>query len=172
MDDSHSWYLMKHDDGEIFGPVAFGQLSQWAVEAQISPLDKVSNDKTTWMKAPMIPELQMDLLIEVSPDQFYGPTTMGAVREFLQAHEINEDTLITNCTDNTVSKLRDLPAFLGKKKVEEEEPRRTSIRLSLQQRVRELEEALLVERRARESAEQLVEKLEARLARRSGSASY
>jgi hypothetical protein len=40
---------------------------------------------------------------------------------------------------------------------------RTSIRLNLQQRIRELEEALMEERRARETAEHLVEKLEAKL---------
>jgi hypothetical protein len=40
---------------------------------------------------------------------------------------------------------------------------RTSIRINLQQRVRELEEALMDERRAREQAEHLVERLEAKL---------
>ena len=36
--------------------------------------------------------------------------------------------------------------------------------MSLQQRIRDLEESLLEERRAREAAEQLVERLEARVA--------
>ena len=40
---------------------------------------------------------------------------------------------------------------------------RTSIRFNLQQRVRELEEALMEERRAREQAEHLVERLETKL---------
>jgi hypothetical protein len=44
------------------------------------------------------------------------------------------------------------------------QPVRTSIRINLQQRVRDLEEALMEERRAREQAEHLVEKLEAKLA--------
>ena len=44
------------------------------------------------------------------------------------------------------------------------QPVRTSIRVNLQQRIRDLEEALMEERRAREQAEHLVEKLEAKLA--------
>ena len=41
---------------------------------------------------------------------------------------------------------------------------RTSIRLNLQQRIRELEEMVMEERRGREMSEHLVEKLEAKLA--------
>ena len=77
MDNSQTWYLMKNDDGTIFGPISFELLRQWSLDAQISPLDKVSNDEKSWMKAPMVPDLEMDFLIEVSPDQFYGPTDFG-----------------------------------------------------------------------------------------------
>ena len=52
---------------------------QWASDAQVSPLDKVSTDQQTWSRAPMIPGLEMDYLVEVSPDQYYGPTTFGAI---------------------------------------------------------------------------------------------
>jgi hypothetical protein len=164
MESAPTWYLMKNDDGTIFGPITFEQLHAWASDAQVSPLDKVSNDEKTWMKAPMIPELGMDYLIEVSPDQFYGPTTLGAVREFLVIGEINGETPVTNCRDGSVTMIKDI----GELNVAEEEdatqqPVRTSIRVYLQQRVRELEEALMEERRAREQAEHLVERLEAKL---------
>ena len=165
MEIAQTWYLMKNDDGSIFGPISFELLQQWSVDAQISPLDKVSNDEKNWVKAPMVPELQMDFLVEVSPDQFYGPTTIGAVREFLQAGEISSDTPVTNCRDGSVRLVSDIPEL----QIEEEQedatqPVRTSIRINLQQRVRDLEEALMEERRAREQAEHLVERLEARLA--------
>jgi peptidoglycan hydrolase-like protein with peptidoglycan-binding domain len=165
MEIAQTWYLMKNDDGTIFGPISFELLQQWSLDAQISPLDKVSNDEKNWMKAPMIPELQMDFLIEVSPDQFYGPTTLGAVREFLQAGEINADTPVTNCRDGSVRLVKDVPELQPSPDDEEiMQPVRTSIRINLQQRVRDLEEALMEERRAREQAEHLVEKLEAKLA--------
>jgi hypothetical protein len=163
-DESQSWYLLKNDDGALFGPIPFPQLQQWAHEAQVSPLDKVSTDQQTWVKAPMIPELGMDYLIEVSPDQFYGPTTLGAVREFLLAGEVNGDTRITNCKDGSDGVLKDIPGMLPEPtQAEEARPVRTSIRLNLQQRIRELEEALLEERRAREMAEHMLEKLETKL---------
>ena len=167
MDESQTWYLQKHDDETVFGPIALEQLKHWAVEAQVSPLDKISHDGKTWVKAPMIPELEMDYLVEVSPDQYYGPTTFGAIREFLEAKEIHADTEITNCRDGTKSLLRDIPELQPSR--DEDEPMlsvpvRTSIRVNLQQRIRELEEALMDERRAREMAEHLVEKLEAKVA--------
>jgi peptidoglycan hydrolase-like protein with peptidoglycan-binding domain len=163
-DETQNWYLLKHDDGTIFGPIPLDQLKQWAGDAQVSPLDKVSTDEQNWVRAPMVPELEMDYLIEVSPDQYYGPTTVGAVREFLQVGEITGSTLITNCKDGSVLALRDIPELQGPVEPEEPiRPVRTSIRFNLQQRIRELEEALLEERRAREDAEHQIAKLEAKL---------
>jgi hypothetical protein len=174
MDESKKWYLMKYEDGGVFGPVTFDQIRQWAVDAQISPLDKLSTDENTWLKAPMIPELEMDFLIEVSPDQYYGPTTIGALKEFIEMGEIGPDTLITNCKDGSALTVKDYPQLQPAQSGENQssrtpEPVRTNIRVSLQQRIRDLEHSLLEERRARESAEALVEKLEARLAELSAS---
>jgi hypothetical protein len=165
MEPAPTWYLMKNDDGTIFGPITFEQLFSWASDAQVSPLDKVSNDEKTWVKAPMIPELGMDYLVEVSPDQFYGPTTLGAVREFLRLGEINAATPVTNCRNGVVQEVKTIPELQVREEDEDaqSQPVRTSIRVNLQQRVRELEEALMEERRAREQAEHLVERLEAKL---------
>lgn len=155
---------MKNEDGSVFGPLPFEQLRQWASDAQVSPLDQVSSDEKTWLKAPMLPELQMDYLVEVSPDQFYGPTTIGAVREFLLAGEINGETTVTNCRDGSCDLVRDIPGLLPETpEAEILQPVRTSIRINLQQRIRDLEEALMVERRAREQAEHRVERLESKL---------
>ena len=162
MEENHQWFLMKHDDGAVFGPVSFDQLRQWAEDAQISPLDKVSLDESSWMKAPMLPDLGMDYLVEVSTDQYYGPTTLGALREFLLIGEINAESYVTNCTDGIQQRVTDFPELQPRR--EEEQPVRTSIRFSLQKRIRELEEALMDERRALEAAELRCERLEARLA--------
>jgi peptidoglycan hydrolase-like protein with peptidoglycan-binding domain len=160
MDADRNWYLLKYEDGADFGPVSLDQLRDWAEDAKVSPLDKVSNDNVSWVKAPMIPELGMDFLIEVSPDQYYGPTTLGAVKEFLEAGEIQSDSIITNCQDGTERKVADIPEINPAQK--EDLPVRTSMRKSLQQRIRDLEEALLDERRARMAAEELLERLESR----------
>ena len=167
MDASQSWFLQKYEDETLFGPMPFDQLKQWAFDAQISPLDKVSHDGNTWVKAPMVPDLEMDYLVEVSPDQYYGPTTFGAIREFLQMGEIHADTEVTNCRDGTKAPLKEIPELQPSREDDENflsVPVRTSIRVNLQQRIRELEEALMDERRARETAEHVIDKLEAKLA--------
>jgi hypothetical protein len=178
MDETNSWYLLKHEDGALFGPIAFEQLQEWATEAQISPQDRVSQDNKSWVKAPMLAGLHMDYLIEVSPDQFYGPTTIGAVREFYFAGEIDGSARITNCRDGSESLLGDIPEILEAPHSEhgvetadaneggaEGAPSNPSeLRFNLQQRILELEEALLEERHARQKAEHLVSKLELQIA--------
>jgi len=171
MDDDQQYFLMKNEDGIIFGPLTLQELERWAVDAMISPFDKVSTDQITWIKAPMLPQLEMDYLIEVSTDQYYGPTTLGAVKEFLKAREINANTLITNCKDGASCSVGQIPS-LKLPEEDEDQPTRTSIRTSLQQRIRDLELSLLEERRARELAELQCEKLEAKIAELSSSSSY
>jgi hypothetical protein len=165
--DESTWYLRKASDGSLFGPIPFDQLIQWAANAQISPLDRVSSDQQTWLKAPMVPELKMDYLIEVGEDQYYGPTTIGAIAEFFASNEITAETTVTNCKDAVQIQVKDLlPASMLNPAPAAEvsiASRPSSIRLNLQQRIRELETALLEERRAREMAESIIEKLEARL---------
>jgi hypothetical protein len=166
--DESTWYLRKASDGSQFGPVPFMQLKQWAADAQISPLDRVSGDEQTWLKAPMVPELEMDYLIEVGEEQYYGPTTVGAIAEFLAAGEITSDAVVTNCKDSTQVRVQDVlpPALLNPSPQGEVaiSQKSSGIRSNLQQRIRELEESLMKERRARESAETIIEQLEAKLA--------
>ena len=159
MDNSLKWYLMKSDDGTVFGPLTFDQLRQWAVDACISPLDKVSTDAQTWVKAPMIPDLQMDYLLEISPISFYGPTTVGAVREFLNCGEITPETVITNCKTGEEKPLCEFPIF----SMPEPPSPRPSFRENLQARIRELETALVEERRLRNASELLRNKAENRV---------
>lgn len=171
MDESTKWFLMKHNDGTVFGPMSFQNLRQWAVDAYIAPLDKVSPDSHTWTKAPMIPELEMDFLLTIGPDSYYGPTTAGAVREFLANGELTIDSIIINCKTCEEGPLRDfgiLPEASDVEESEQEMPMppltRSSIRENLQRRIRQLEESLVEERRLRQVAEGLRTKAEARLA--------
>ena len=164
---SSTLYLLKAENNEVFGPVDFEQLNTWATSAQISPLDKVSSDRQNWFKAPMMPELQMDWLIELTSEQLYGPTTLGAVQEFLNLSEINGDTVLINARDGTTAAVKEVE-FLTIPVEEPEEldttdqPVRTGIRASLQQRIRELEYTLFEERRALEALEEKYSKLEAK----------
>ena len=153
-DDSPKWFLMKQADGDVFGPMPFSQLLQWAVDACISPLDKVSSDGHTWVKAPMIPELNMDYLVEAADNTIYGPTTIGAIREFYADGEIQLESVVTNCKTGERKPLKDFPH------------QTLHVTESLQSRIRELEEIVLQERHLRQTAEHRVAELEKLLAQK------
>ena len=108
MSASHQWFLYKAAENDVFGPTDLEQLQAWASEAKISPHDRISDDgKESWVRAPMIAELQMDWLIEM-PDKFlYGPTSLGTIQEFLATGEINENVTVINTLDRTSGRLGD-----------------------------------------------------------------
>jgi hypothetical protein len=167
MEHSAKWYLKKHEDGHVFGPVDFTKLKEWARAAQISPLDMVSDDKVNWAKAPMLQELHMDYLIQMAEETYYGPTTEEAVQEFLRLGEINAETILINCCTGAEMALRESGFFQGQPPPMEDiahgEPGRRTIRQNLQQRIRELELLLVEKHQQLEMAEIRIRQLERRL---------
>ncbi|MEO8206061.1 MAG: GYF domain-containing protein [Chthoniobacterales bacterium] len=160
-----SWYLRKHGDNEIFGPVHFNKIKEWAESAQIAPHDMVSEDGKVWTKAPMIPELEMDWLVQLSDESYYGPTTIEALLEFLQLGEINDETPLINCT-NEKQLLFGKADFFPKTEAPNADlrsPQKRSIRHNLQQRIRELELTLVEKNRQLQMAEEKIQKLDARI---------
>ena len=167
----HQWFLRKHEDGTIFGPITFAQLAAWAISAQVAPHDSISTDQTNWMKAPMLPELGMDWIVEVTSERLYGPTTLGAVREFLRHGEIDEGSYVINACDATRRQIRDLlpqlealpvPAELEAVPLGDTGPASTGMAIAMQDRIRELEQALVEERRALAELEDRYRDLDAR----------
>ncbi len=164
------WFLRKHEDGSIFGPVTLDQLSRWASSAQIAPHDSISTDQESWMKAPMLPQLGMDWIAEVTSERLYGPTTLGAIREFLHLGEIDEDTIVINACDGTRRRIREIAALLASLPNEQsmeptevlmaQGPALTGMSIAVQDRIRELEEALREERRALATMEEGYHELE------------
>ncbi len=171
-----TWYLKKHDDESVHGPVPLDQLRDWSLSAKISPLDKVSyDDKWTWLRAPMVPELHMDWLVEVTPDFLYGPTTFGTVQEFLAAGEISEDTYILNCVDGRRAQIKEMAAF-RKGGENGADPGKVTDRLTGDGgegggdggRIRQLEDMLVQQRRALEEAELRYQRLRVKYIEKTG----
>src|SRR5213080_5074330 len=106
-----SWYLRKYDDGGIFGPLPFDQLSRWASKARVAPRDLVSSDQETWMKAPMVSELGMDWLVEVTSERYYGPTTLGAINEFVRLGEVTPENFVINTCDGSRRKIQEITSL-------------------------------------------------------------
>jgi hypothetical protein len=165
---SQPWFLRKHQDGSIFGPISFDRLSSWASTAQVAPHDVVSTDQQTWLKAPMVPQLGMDWLVEVTSEHYYGPTTVGAIQEFIRLGDINADTFVINSCDGTRRQIREMPTLFKTNAASSKaeitdvvlEPAAAGISMRLQERIRDLEQTLREERRALTEAEQRYQQLE------------
>jgi hypothetical protein len=162
---NQSWFLRKHEDGSTFGPVRFDQIARWAAAAQIAPHDTLSNDRQTWVKAPMLAQLGMDWLVELTSEHYYGPTTLGALQEFIRLGEIDFETLVINTRNGARCKIQEMPQWSetgradggdAQTEIQLGDPvgpavARMSIRL--REQIRDLEQSLEEERRALMEAE-------------------
>ncbi len=169
------WFLKKHETGEVYGPVHFDKVQEWARSAQVNPQDMLSTDEIIWTKAPMIADLKMDWLVVVGQNLLYGPTTSGSLMEFARLGEISPDSLIVNSCSGETMALRETD-FFEESQVEPAAeniieppagkpmfPAPGNIRVSLQKRVRELESLLLEKRRKLVAADETIAKLDARV---------
>jgi hypothetical protein len=124
------------------------------------------------MKAPMLPQLGMDWLVEVTSEHYYGPTTLGAIQEFIRLGEISGETFLINARDGTRRQIREIPALLEAARANAEavisenktdgatEPAAVGISIRLQERIRDLEQSLREERRVLAESEQRYQELE------------
>ena len=143
----------------------FDQIARWAAAAQIAPHDTLSNDRQTWVKAPMLAQLGMDWLVELTSEHFYGPTTLGALQEFIRLGEIDGETLVINTRNGAHCKIQEMPqlwetgqadAGIAQTEIQLGDPVGPAVaRMSfrLQEQIRDLEQNLEEERRALMEAE-------------------
>jgi hypothetical protein len=115
----------------------------------------------------------MDWLVEVTTERYYGPTTLGAIQEFLRLGEISGETFIINSCDGARKQISEMPGLLLNTEAIEEanpapssehvsllEPAATRMSIGLQDRIRDLEQSLREERRALAESEQRCAELE------------
>ena len=119
------------------------------------------------MKAPMLSELGMDWLVEVTSERYYGPTTLGAINEFVQLGEVTPENFVINTCDGSRRKIQEItPNFPNQ--VEEgdgsvdQTPAATGMSIEFEERIRDLERCLGEERRALQDAEARYRELEQR----------
>lgn len=116
----------------------------------------------------MLAQLGMDWLVEVTSEHYYGPTTVGAIQEFIRLGDINADAFVINSCDGTRRQIGEMPALFKTNATASKassgdaavEPAAAGISIRLQERIRDLEQTLREERRALAEAEQRHEKLE------------
>jgi hypothetical protein len=169
---NQKWFLRKHEDGSTFGPVQFDRPMFGFVAAQLPPHDTLSSDGQTWLRAPMVPQLGMDWLVELTSEHYYGPTTLGTLREFIRLGEIDADTFVINSCDGTRRQVREMPDLWETAPSEADEnqfqiqlgdpvgPAVAKMSGRLQERIRDLEQTLQEERRALAESQQRYNDLE------------
>ena len=169
---NQKWFLRKHEDGSTFGPVLFDQITRWAALAQIAPHDTLSSDGQTWVKASMVPQLSMDWLVELTSEHYYGPTTLGTLREFIRLGEIDSETVVINSCDGTRRQVREMLDLWETASSEADEnqfqiqlgdpvgPTVAKMSNPLQERIRDLEQTLEEERRVLAESQQRYNELE------------
>ena len=85
-------YYVRGADGKVFGPVDMATLVEWAGDSRIEPATAVSKDQSTWLAAPLVPELGMTWLVETALGTFYGPFSRKVVDGLIEAGTIPRDT--------------------------------------------------------------------------------
>lgn len=175
IENPENWFLKKYENGEVFGPVSFSKIQDWARTAQVNPQDMLSNDKTIWNKAPMVPEMEMDWLVVVDENLLYGPTTSDALVEFDKLGEISPETRLINCLTGQSTTLGETAFYKLSQTEVAESPQPSnpllamlpqnngSVRVNLQKRIRELETALLEKRRKLMTAEEAIARHEIKI---------
>ena len=89
------WYL-KLDDGSVYGPTRMSELYKWAAECRIGPDHRLSPDKTKWIHAGEVPELQMNWIVRLVDGTDYGPLNLGAVRTLIDDGSAAPDADVTH----------------------------------------------------------------------------
>lgn len=121
----------------------------------------------------MLQQLGMDWLVELTSEHYYGPTTMGALREFIRVGEIDGETVVINTCDGTRRRIREIPDLWetrNESKAEENQiqiqlgdpvgPAVTKMSMRLQERIRDLEQTIQEERQALAESQQRYSDLE------------
>ena len=115
----------------------------------------------------MLSELGMDWLVEVTSERYYGPTTLGAINEFVRLGEVTPENFVINTCDGSRRKIQEITTLFPDAIEEgdalvEQTPAAVRMSIKFEERVRDLERSLGEERRALQEAETRYRELEQR----------
>ena len=89
MAERKEWFI-KSEDGCVYGPATLSSLVEWTREGRVSPLGFVSKDRISWMSAPLLEELEMRWLVEISPGEVFGPYHRDYVMRLAESHKLSK----------------------------------------------------------------------------------
>lgn len=95
--------LRKKNETEVFGPMDFKELQALVDSAYVAPEDEVSGDGETWKLASEWEALEMFWKVRMADDQTYGPTSLGTIKEFFRAGELNKDQELIHAKSSEIT---------------------------------------------------------------------
>jgi len=103
----------------------------------------------------------------VTSERYYGPTTLGAINEFVRLGEVTPENFVINTCDGSRRKIQEITPFFPNQIEEgdalvEQTPAATGMSIKFEERIRDLERSLGEERRALQEAEVRYRELEQR----------
>ena len=78
MANSREWFV-RTEDGKVYGPASVESLVEWAKDGRVEPSCFLSRDRINWTPAQLMPELEMEWLVETEPGKVYGPFNRALV---------------------------------------------------------------------------------------------
>ena len=87
MSNSGEWFV-RTEDGKVYGPADVSMLVDWAKEGRVEPSCLLSCDRIRWVPAQLVPELEMEWLVETEPGRVYGPFNRALVVSMFAANAV------------------------------------------------------------------------------------
>ena len=88
MANAKEWFV-RTEDGKVYGPAEVSALVEWAKDGRIEPSSFLSRDRINWTPAQLMPELEMEWLVETEPGRVYGPFNRSLVISMYAAKSVS-----------------------------------------------------------------------------------
>ena len=137
---SEEWFV-RTDDGKVYGPAGVESLVSWAKDGRIEPSCFLSRDRINWTPAQLMPELEMEWLVETEPGRVYGPFNRALVISMFAAKSVPQSSkayrlhklpvdqdpppiekVVEKVVEKTVEKIVEVPVEKVVEKIIEVEP--------------------------------------------------
>ena len=87
MANTKEWFV-RTEDGKVYGPADVDSLVEWAKDGRVEPSCFLSRDRINWTPAQLMPELEMEWLVETEPGKVYGPFNRALVISMYAANSV------------------------------------------------------------------------------------
>lgn len=146
MSNAKEWFV-RTEDGKVYGPAEVSALVEWAKDGRIEPSSFLSRDRINWTPAQLMPELEMEWLVETEPGRVYGPFNRSLVISMYAAKSVSSsakayrlhklpvdkdpppvEKIVEKVVEKVVEKIVEVPVEkIVEKVVEVEPPARTEM---------------------------------------------